>query len=135
MCFGIGVFAACGTGVCVCSIDHHFGVNIYHWAARARNKRGIKPVIKWQRHDGCMISKISVWPNVTLKCKQYDILGKASMFLSVIHLPFSSTPFQFVVGHKNRSKKKMNCWKKRFSFKDGKITSFRLYSFKWKRSI
>ena len=88
--------AACGTGVCVCSIDHHFGVNIYHWAARARNKRGIKPVIKWQRHDGCMISKISVWPNVTLKCKQYDILGKASMFLSV------------------------NCWKKGFPSKMGK---------------
>ena len=37
MCFGIGVCAACGTGVGVCSIDHHFGVNIYHWAARGRN--------------------------------------------------------------------------------------------------
>ena len=78
MCFGIGVCAASGTGVCVCSIDHHFGVNIYHWADRARNKGGIKPAIQW--------------PSVTLKCKQYDILGKASMFLSVIHLPFSSTP-------------------------------------------
>ena len=88
VCFGIGVCAASGTGVCVCSIDHHFGVNIYHWAARARNKRGIKPVIKWQRNDGCMISKISVWPNVTLKCKQYDILGKKTMLSFVIHLPF-----------------------------------------------
>ena len=31
------VCAACGTGVGVCSIDHHFGVNIYHWVARGRN--------------------------------------------------------------------------------------------------
>ena len=68
-------------------------------------------------------------PNVKLKCKQYDILGKAAMFLSVIHLPFSYTPIQFVVGEKNRSKKKMNCWKRRILFKDGKISSFRFLQF------
>ena len=51
------------------------------------------------------------------------------MFLSVIHLPFSYTPIQFVVGEKNRSKKKMNCWKRRILFKDGKISSFRFLQF------
>ena len=113
MCFGIGVCAASGTGVCVCSIDHHFGVNIYHWADRARNKGGIKPAIQW--------------PSVTLKCKQYDILGKAfAIFLYT---------FSICCGSKESIKEKMNCWKRRISFKDGKITSFRFCSFKWKRSI